>query len=86
VNDAGGLTSIDWRRCRAQLFAARPSRVQRLAGRRASPTLQEALTIAGKRFRNNEILTVKNGKIIEIKVYFGWSLPHDAPEESFVSP
>lgn len=32
----------------------------------------------GKGFRNTEILTIRNGKIVEAEVYFGWSLPHEA--------
>jgi len=30
-------------------------------------------------FRNTEILTIKDGKIVEAEVYFGWTLPHRAP-------
>jgi ketosteroid isomerase-like protein len=37
-----------------------------------------------KRFRNTEILTVRNGKIVEVEVYFGWSIPHKAPAGGFV--
>lgn len=44
----------------------------------------EGRTANGKRFRNTEILTVRDGKLIEVEVYFGWSLPHDAPAGSFV--
>jgi ketosteroid isomerase-like protein len=33
----------------------------------------------GKPFRNTEIVTVRNGKIVEVEVYFGWSIPHEAP-------
>jgi ketosteroid isomerase-like protein len=29
------------------------------------------------RFRNTEILTVKDGQITDIEVYFGWSIPHE---------
>jgi ketosteroid isomerase-like protein len=39
---------------------------------------------AGKRFRNTEIVTVQDGKIMDVEVYFGWSLPHPAPEGAFV--
>lgn len=39
----------------------------------------EALTREGKRFRNTELLTVKDGKISEVEVYFGWNVPHDVP-------
>jgi ketosteroid isomerase-like protein len=38
----------------------------------------------GKPFRNTEIVTVRNGKIVEVEVYFGWSIPHEAPEGGFV--
>ena len=38
----------------------------------------------GKPFRNTEIVTVRNGKIVEVEVYFGWSLPHAAPDGGFV--
>src|SRR5215831_15687108 len=33
----------------------------------------------GKPFRNTEIMTLRNGKIVEVEVYLGWSIPHDAP-------
>jgi ketosteroid isomerase-like protein len=39
----------------------------------------EGQTTAGKRFRNTEILTVRDGKIVDAEVYFGWSIPHEAP-------
>lgn len=29
------------------------------------------------RFRNTEVLTVRDGKIAEVEVYFGWNLPHE---------
>lgn len=38
----------------------------------------------GKKFRNTEIHTVRNGKVHEVEVYFGWSLPHPAPPGGFV--
>jgi ketosteroid isomerase-like protein len=38
----------------------------------------------GKPFRNTEIVTVRNGKIVEVEVYFGWSIPHEAPAGGFV--
>ena len=37
----------------------------------------------GKPFRNTEVLTVSDGKIVEVEVYFGWSLPHKAVEGGF---
>jgi len=36
-------------------------------------------TAWGKRFRNTEVHTVRSGKIVEVEVYFGWSIPHEAP-------
>jgi ketosteroid isomerase-like protein len=44
----------------------------------------EARSTSGKRFRNTEVLTVRNGRIVEAEVYFGWSLPHEAPVGKFV--
>jgi ketosteroid isomerase-like protein len=38
----------------------------------------------GHRFRNTEILTVRNGRIVDVEVYFGWSIPHRAAEGGFV--
>lgn len=31
------------------------------------------------RFRNTEILTVRDGRIAAVEVYFGWNLPHEVP-------
>jgi len=36
----------------------------------------EAHTSGGKTFRNSEVYTVKDGKLIATEVYFGWNLPH----------
>jgi ketosteroid isomerase-like protein len=38
----------------------------------------------GKAFRNTEVLTVQDGKLIEAQVFFGWTLPHEAPEGGFI--
>ena len=46
----------------------------------------EGRTHDGKRFRNTEILTVRDGRIRQVEVYFGWSLPHEASEGGFVGP
>lgn len=46
----------------------------------------EALKRDGKRFRNTELLTVKDGKITEVEVYFGWNVPHDAPAGTHRAP
>ncbi len=32
----------------------------------------------GRKNRNTEILTVRDGKLVEVEVYFGWSIPHEA--------
>src|SRR5919198_6345388 len=40
----------------------------------------------GNRFRNTEILTVRDGRIVDVEVYFGWSIPHEAVEGGFVNP
>lgn len=45
----------------------------------------EGMSIGGARFRNTEILNVRNGKIVEAEVYFGWSIPHAAPMGGFTS-
>lgn len=33
-------------------------------------------TIGGKRFRNAEMHRVRDGRIVETQVFFGWNLPH----------
>jgi ketosteroid isomerase-like protein len=38
----------------------------------------------GSRFRNTEILTIRDQHIVDVEVYFGWSLPHKAPQGGFV--
>ena len=38
----------------------------------------------GQSFRNTEVLTVRDGKIVEVEVYFGWNVPHSAPSGGFV--
>ncbi len=38
----------------------------------------------GQRFRNTEILIVRDAHIVEVEVYFGWSIPHRAPQGGFV--
>ena len=45
----------------------------------------EGTNVGGGRFRNTEILTVRQQKIVEAEVYFGWSMPHPAPEGGFTS-
>jgi ketosteroid isomerase-like protein len=45
----------------------------------------ELTTTDGSRFRNTEILSTRNGKVVEVEVYFGWNVPHDAPAGGFIS-
>lgn len=45
----------------------------------------EAVSTSGKRFRNTEILTLRDGKITEAEVYFGWNIPHDAAPGGFIA-
>jgi ketosteroid isomerase-like protein len=44
----------------------------------------EAETTGGKVFRNSEVLTIRDGRIVGIEVYFGWTIPHEAPPGGFV--
>ena len=44
----------------------------------------EGKTTSGARFRNTEIVSVQDGKIKSVEVYFGWDIPHEAPKGSFV--
>ena len=46
-------------------------------GHRALVTY-EGHSTAGDVFRNTEIITVRNGQLVEVEVYFGWSIPHKA--------
>jgi ketosteroid isomerase-like protein len=52
-------------------------------GERAFVTY-EARTSAGKRFRNTEVHTVRDGKLAATEVYFGWDVPHKAPSGGFL--
>ena len=44
----------------------------------------EGQNVGGGKFRNTELLTVRDGQITAAEVYFGWSLPHPAAEGGFV--
>ena len=44
----------------------------------------EARSSDGCRFRNTEIITVRDSQIVEAEVYFGWDLPHKATVGGFV--
>jgi ketosteroid isomerase-like protein len=46
----------------------------------------EGRSTGGRRFRNTEILTIRDGQITEAEVYFGWSIPHEAKPGGFVEP
>jgi hypothetical protein len=48
--------------------------------------IYEGRSTSGKRFRNSEILTVHDGKIVDVEVYFGWAIPHEAAEGGFAIP
>ena len=44
----------------------------------------EGRTVDGKAFRNCEVHTVRNGKLVDTEVYFGWDVPHRAPRGEHV--
>ena len=44
----------------------------------------EGKTVVGHRFRNTEVFTLRESKIVDVEVYFGWSLSHPAPAGGFV--
>jgi ketosteroid isomerase-like protein len=46
--------------------------------------IYEMAWTTGRASRNTELFTLRNGKIVEVEVYFGWSIPHEAPEGGFV--
>jgi hypothetical protein len=35
-------------------------------------------------FRNTEIVTVRQNQIVDVEVYFGWSIPHEAKPGGFL--
>jgi len=35
--------------------------------------------------RNTEILTVRHGQLLDVEVYFGWSLPHEAKPGGYIN-
>lgn len=39
----------------------------------------ECRTRSGKIFRNCEMMTIRDGKVLAVDVYFGWNVPHDVP-------
>src|SRR5262245_55264966 len=44
----------------------------------------EGRTVDGHRFRDTVILTIRDRHIVDVEVYFGWSIPHRAPQGEFV--
>lgn len=52
-------------------------------GDRVFVTYELAFTSGGIS-RNTEIIALRNGKLVDVEVYFGWSIPHEAPEGGFV--
>ena len=38
----------------------------------------------GRGFRNTEIVAVRENQIVEVEVYFGWSIPHEAKPGGFL--
>jgi hypothetical protein len=44
----------------------------------------EAENLDGSGFQNTEILTLQDEQVIDIKVYFGWSVPHKAKPGEFL--
>ncbi len=38
----------------------------------------------GHRFCNCEVYRARDGKLVSVEVYFGWDLPHRAPEGGFI--
>jgi len=40
----------------------------------------------GSRFRNTEIMTMRDGRIVDVEVYFGWKIPHKARSGGFINP
>jgi hypothetical protein len=45
----------------------------------------EGRKTGGDRFRNMEILTLQNDQIVDVEVYFGWSIPHKAKPGGFTN-
>lgn len=44
----------------------------------------EGTSTAGHCFRNTEVLTIREGRVTQAEVYFGWSVPHPAPPGGFL--
>ena len=48
-------------------------------GKRVFVTYEGRAT-GGRLFRNTEILTIRDGRIVEVEVYFGWTILDSTPE------
>jgi ketosteroid isomerase-like protein len=46
----------------------------------------EILTSDKERFRNAEVLSLRNGRISAVEVYFGWDIPHPMAEGQHGEP
>ena len=44
----------------------------------------EGKGVSGNVFRNTEAVTIHDGWIVEVEVYFGWNVPHPAPIGGFL--
>jgi hypothetical protein len=43
-------------------------------------------TMGRRRFRNTEVHMLRDGKVVEVEVYFGWNVPHDVPAGEHADP
>jgi len=46
--------------------------------------IYEAWVTGGKRFRNCEVYTARDGQLTSVEVYFGWDVPHKAKAGGWV--
>lgn len=46
----------------------------------------DGCSTTGKGFRNSEIMTIRDGQIVDVEVYFGWTIPHEAPAGGWINP
>lgn len=59
--------------------------IETIADKNKVLVVYEATSTKGDSFRNTEILEIKDEKIVNVEVYFGWSIPHKASPGGFVS-
>jgi ketosteroid isomerase-like protein len=48
--------------------------------------IYEGRSSSGNRFRNCEVHTVRDGKLLATEVYFGWDVPHEVPPGKHAAP